>query len=141
MDIDYSPTGREFVTGSYDRTVCLLLITYNDFILSMYLLFLFSNVYIILLQVRIFNYLGDHSREIYHTKRMQRFFFVPTVFVSPHFFFLVTVGTLIFRPKSILGSLYLTSIAALFSLRLINPQNLYDVKLTGLVCVRSWSML
>lgn len=21
MDIDYSPTGREFVTGSYDRTV------------------------------------------------------------------------------------------------------------------------
>ena len=26
-----------------------------------------------LLQVRIFNYNGDHSREIYHTKRMQRF--------------------------------------------------------------------
>ncbi|RLN24344.1 DDB1- and CUL4-associated factor 13 [Panicum miliaceum] len=46
MDIDYSPTGREFVTGSYDRTV------------------------------RIFNYLGDHSREIYHTKRMQRLFCV-----------------------------------------------------------------
>jgi hypothetical protein len=21
MDVDYSPTGREFVTGSYDRTV------------------------------------------------------------------------------------------------------------------------
>uniref|UniRef100_A0A0D9WQJ7 DDB1- and CUL4-associated factor 13 n=1 Tax=Leersia perrieri TaxID=77586 RepID=A0A0D9WQJ7_9ORYZ len=42
MDIDYSPTGREFVTGSYDRTV------------------------------RIFQYNGDHSREIYHTKRMQR---------------------------------------------------------------------
>jgi len=46
MDIDYSPTGREFVTGSYDRTV------------------------------RIFNYNGDHSREIYHTKRMQRVFCV-----------------------------------------------------------------
>ncbi|WVZ88099.1 hypothetical protein U9M48_034652 [Paspalum notatum var. saurae] len=46
MDIDYSPTGREFVTGSYDRTV------------------------------RIFNYFGDHSREIYHTKRMQRVFCV-----------------------------------------------------------------
>ncbi|KAF7022020.1 hypothetical protein CFC21_034867, partial [Triticum aestivum] len=46
MDVDYNPTGREFVTGSYDRTV------------------------------RIFNYNGDHSREIYHTKRMQRVFCV-----------------------------------------------------------------
>jgi len=25
MDIDYSPTGREFVTGSYDRTVSYVL--------------------------------------------------------------------------------------------------------------------
>ncbi|KMZ64996.1 WD repeat and SOF1 domain-containing protein [Zostera marina] len=46
LDIDYSPTGREFVTGSYDRTV------------------------------RIFSYNGGHSREIYHTKRMQRVFCV-----------------------------------------------------------------
>ncbi|KAL2650837.1 hypothetical protein R1flu_018965 [Riccia fluitans] len=46
MDLDYSPTGREFVTGSYDRTV------------------------------RIFAYNGGHSREIYHTKRMQRVFCV-----------------------------------------------------------------
>lgn len=46
MDIDYSPTGREFVTGSYDRTV------------------------------RIFQYNGGHSKEIYHTKRMQRVFCV-----------------------------------------------------------------
>ncbi|KAI4333925.1 hypothetical protein L6164_018675 [Bauhinia variegata] len=46
MDIDYAPTGREFVTGSYDRTV------------------------------RIFQYNGGHSREIYHTKRMQRVFCV-----------------------------------------------------------------
>ncbi|XWS68684.1 hypothetical protein CRYUN_Cryun04dG0112300 [Craigia yunnanensis] len=46
MDIDFSPTGREFVTGSYDRTV------------------------------RIFHYNGGHSREIYHTKRMQRVFCV-----------------------------------------------------------------
>ncbi|XP_050248372.1 uncharacterized protein LOC126695596 [Quercus robur] len=46
MDIDYSPTGREFVTGSYDRTV------------------------------RIFRYNGGHSREIYHTSRMQRVFCV-----------------------------------------------------------------
>ncbi|KAL9243794.1 hypothetical protein vseg_017640 [Gypsophila vaccaria] len=46
MDIDYSPTGREFVTGSYDRSI------------------------------RIFPYNGGHSREIYHTKRMQRVFCV-----------------------------------------------------------------
>ncbi len=42
MSIDYSPTGREFVSGSYDRTL------------------------------RIFPTMGGHSREIYHTKRMQR---------------------------------------------------------------------
>ncbi|CAA0816210.1 Unknown protein [Striga hermonthica] len=46
MDIDYSSTGREFVTGSYDRTV------------------------------RIFQFNGGHSREVYHTKRMQRVFCV-----------------------------------------------------------------
>eukprot|EP00850_Spirogloea_muscicola_P001144 SM000004S15014 [mRNA] locus=s4:716811:720366:- [translate_table: standard] len=46
MDVDFSPTGREFVTGSYDRTV------------------------------RIFPYNGGHSREVYHTKRMQRVFSV-----------------------------------------------------------------
>lgn len=44
MDVDYSPTGREFVTGSYDRTV------------------------------RIFGHTSGHSREVYHTKRMQRIF-------------------------------------------------------------------
>jgi len=46
MDVDYSPTGREFVAGSYDRTV------------------------------RIFAFNGGHSREVYHTKRMQRVFAV-----------------------------------------------------------------
>ncbi|KAJ4822212.1 hypothetical protein Tsubulata_013577 [Turnera subulata] len=46
MDIDYSPTGREFVTGSYDRSV------------------------------RIFPYSGGTSREVYHAKRMQRVFCV-----------------------------------------------------------------
>uniref|UniRef100_A0A7N0TIW4 Sof1-like protein domain-containing protein n=1 Tax=Kalanchoe fedtschenkoi TaxID=63787 RepID=A0A7N0TIW4_KALFE len=46
MDIDFSPTGREFATGSYDRTV------------------------------RIFPYNGGHSREVYHGKRMQRVFCV-----------------------------------------------------------------
>jgi len=42
MDVDYSPTGREFVTGSYDQSV------------------------------RIFSCERGHSREVYHTKRMQR---------------------------------------------------------------------
>eukprot|EP00958_Prasinococcus_capsulatus_P023752 scaffold3600_cov387-Prasinococcus_capsulatus_cf.AAC.14 len=46
MDIDYSPTGREFVTGSYDRTI------------------------------RIFKYNAGRSRDVYHTKRMQRVFSV-----------------------------------------------------------------
>lgn len=44
LDVDYSPTGREFVAGSYDRTV------------------------------RIFDYNSGHSREVYHAKRMQRVF-------------------------------------------------------------------
>ncbi|KAL3891537.1 hypothetical protein ACJMK2_003797 [Sinanodonta woodiana] len=42
MDVDYSPTGREFVSAGYDK--CL----------------------------RIFPVDKSHSREIYHTKRMQR---------------------------------------------------------------------
>ncbi|KAJ3325418.1 hypothetical protein HDV06_004277 [Boothiomyces sp. JEL0866] len=46
MDIDYSPTGEEFVTGSYDKTI------------------------------RIFGARDGKSREIYHTKRMQRAFTV-----------------------------------------------------------------
>ncbi|RPA73862.1 U3 small nucleolar RNA associated protein [Ascobolus immersus RN42] len=44
MDVDYSPTGEEIVTASYDRTI------------------------------RIFNARSGHSRDIYHTKRMQRVF-------------------------------------------------------------------
>ena len=40
--VDYSPTGREFVSGSYDKTV------------------------------RIFNSDEGRSREVYHTQRMQR---------------------------------------------------------------------
>jgi WD repeat and SOF domain-containing protein 1 len=44
MDIDFSPTGEEVVTGSYDRTI------------------------------RIFHSRSGHSRDIYHTKRMQRVF-------------------------------------------------------------------
>ena len=41
MDLEYSPTGREFVTGSFDRTV------------------------------RIFNFDKGRSREVFHSKRMQ----------------------------------------------------------------------
>lgn len=44
MDVDFAPTGREFVAGSYDRSV------------------------------RIFAYNGGHSREVYTAKRMQRVF-------------------------------------------------------------------
>jgi len=40
-DIDYASTGREFVTGSFDRTL------------------------------RIFNYDSGRSKEVYHAKRMQ----------------------------------------------------------------------
>ena len=46
MDVDFSPTGREFVAGSYDKSV------------------------------RIFKYSGGHSREVYTAKRMQRVFAV-----------------------------------------------------------------
>jgi len=44
MDVDYSPTGRELVTAGYDRSI------------------------------RLFAYNGGHSRNVYHTKRMQRVF-------------------------------------------------------------------
>ena len=46
LDVDYSPTGREFVSGSFDKTL------------------------------RIFRVNERHSREVYHTKRMQRIFCV-----------------------------------------------------------------
>ena len=42
IDVAYSPTGKEFVSGSYDKTI------------------------------RIFPVNKGRSREIYHTKRMQR---------------------------------------------------------------------
>lgn len=42
LDLDYSPTGKEFATASYDKTL------------------------------RIFSFKSNRSREIYHTKRMQR---------------------------------------------------------------------
>ncbi|CAK9437783.1 uncharacterized protein LODBEIA_P21610 [Lodderomyces beijingensis] len=43
-DVDFSPTGEELVTASYDKTI------------------------------RIYNARAGHSRDIYHTKRMQRVF-------------------------------------------------------------------
>ena len=44
MDVDFSPTGEELVTASYDRTI------------------------------RLWERANGHSRDIYHTKRMQRVF-------------------------------------------------------------------
>jgi WD repeat and SOF domain-containing protein 1 len=44
MDVEFSPTGEELVSASYDRTI------------------------------RIWERAGGHSRDIYHTKRMQRVF-------------------------------------------------------------------
>ena len=46
LDLDYSPTGQEIVTGSYDRTI------------------------------RIFGSRDGRSREVYHTNRMQKTFCV-----------------------------------------------------------------
>ena len=46
MDVDYSPTGKEFVAGAFDQSL------------------------------RIFNAKEGRSREVYHTKRMQRIFCV-----------------------------------------------------------------
>lgn len=46
LDLDYSPTGEEIITGAYDRTL------------------------------RIYSARQGHSRDIYHTKRMQRIFCV-----------------------------------------------------------------
>ena len=42
LDIDFAPTGKEFVTGGFDKTV------------------------------RIFPFIGGRSREVYHAKRMQQ---------------------------------------------------------------------
>jgi DDB1- and CUL4-associated factor 13 len=42
LDVDFSPTGEELVAGSYDRSL------------------------------RIFRSREGHSRDVYHTKRMQR---------------------------------------------------------------------
>ena len=46
MDLDYSPTGKEFVTASYDKTI------------------------------RIFEARQGKARDVYHTKRMQKAFSV-----------------------------------------------------------------
>lgn len=62
--IDYSPTGREFVTGSYDKTIRIFEISKVNI----------HKLNSSLLIKRIFNfvkYFQGHSRDIYHTKRMQ----------------------------------------------------------------------
>lgn len=49
MDVEFSPTGEELVTASYDRTI------------------------------RLWNRATGHSRDIYHTKRMQRYVFLLSI--------------------------------------------------------------
>jgi WD repeat and SOF domain-containing protein 1 len=56
IDVDYSPTGEELVTGAYDRTL------------------------------RIFDARQGHSRDVYHTKRMQRLFCVKYSMDSKYIF-------------------------------------------------------
>jgi WD repeat and SOF domain-containing protein 1 len=50
MDVEFSPTGEELVTASYDKTV------------------------------RLWSRSHGHSRDIYHTKRMQRYVFCQHLF-------------------------------------------------------------
>lgn len=52
MDVEFSPTGEELVTASYDRTI------------------------------RLWNRSTGHSRDIYHTKRMQRYVFLLSIKIS-----------------------------------------------------------
>jgi WD repeat and SOF domain-containing protein 1 len=52
MDVEFSPTGEELVTASYDRTI------------------------------RLWNRATGHSRDIYHTKRMQRYVFLLSIMIS-----------------------------------------------------------
>lgn len=99
MDVDYSPTGREFVAGSYDRSGAIregqfrlqctwvllghrrpcpcLHIVIPMLQLLLHLHHLLPRPPLPLLSVpavRIFSFQGGHSRDIYHTKRMQRVF-------------------------------------------------------------------
>ena len=59
--VDYAPTGRELVTGSYDKTVRLY--KAGETQISIFKLYHFNKVLISE---------EGHSREVYHTKRMQR---------------------------------------------------------------------
>ncbi len=56
MDLDYAPTGREFVTGSYDRTI------------------------------RIFPVNAGKSREVYHGQRMQKLQFIKIKIINNYKF-------------------------------------------------------
>jgi WD repeat and SOF domain-containing protein 1 len=83
MDVSFAPTGKEFVTGSYDRTV------------------------------RIWASDAGRSREIYHTKRMQRVFTVQVSMCKSHVRpsprFLILCSTLGMRNTSFRARMTLTS--------------------------------
>ena len=59
--VDYAPTGKEIVTGSYDKTIRI----YNTGI--------FVLIICVFEMTNLSSFLAEgHSREVYHTKRMQR---------------------------------------------------------------------
>lgn len=67
IDMDFSPTGRELVTGSYDKTVRIFEV---DKVCGVFIYaVLFAFLFYVLIN---FCLLQGHSREVYHTKRMQR---------------------------------------------------------------------
>jgi len=81
IDVDYCPTGTEFVTGSYDKsvrifesgkvkTIKILTFFAINFDSNFCILFL-ESTQAILFKFN-FNWFQISSREVYHTKRMQR---------------------------------------------------------------------
>jgi len=66
IDVDFNPTGKEFVSGSYDKTIRIF---ETDKVKRC-----FSKDYSVrVMDVTVhFMILQGHSREVYHTKRMQR---------------------------------------------------------------------
>ncbi len=93
MAVDYSPTGREFVSGSYDRTI------------------------------RIFGVNDGHSREVYHTKRMQRYLIFYFLLKSDLFiFYLLLFSCSVFAVKYSLDNKYVLSGSDEFNIRLWKAQ-------------------
>ena len=77
LDVDYSPTGKQFVSASYDKTVCIWSVDlelrghHHHFLTDQW-----PPIYLSLTtdQVRIWSVGEPRSEAVYHTKRMQRLF-------------------------------------------------------------------